>query len=186
MYRIVADAANLMRLQVKPPAEYTYLLSAVVGALLAIGAVNAASIAPWFQGQYGFAAFMFCLHVLKWPFFSWMINQMLKRRGEVKQNYAGLVLASELLTVPVLLNLYVPQAGFLVMLWQSWAFVATVLCLSKLSEAGILKVLLGYFLGFVFLLPAGLVLLLLFAQLGWVDLEQMNAAMQEMMQQPPR
>lgn len=186
MYALAADAARLMRLNVKPAAEYRYSLPTVAGALLAVGAVHAASVAPWFQGQYGVAAFMFCLHVLKWPVFSWAMNLVLGYYGQQKQNFAGLILVSEVLAVPLLLNLYLPEAGFAVMVWQSWAFVVTVLALMRLSGTGVFKVLLGYVLGFLFMLVPGLVLLGAFSAAGWIDIEQMNAAMLQMLQQPPK
>lgn len=184
MYRLIADAWGLMRLNFKPAAEYAYPLPVIVGALLVIGAVNAAGVAPWFQQEYGIAGLMFAVHVLKWPVCSWAVNVVLGYYGKQKHNFAGYILASEILVVPGLLLLYLPELGWLVMLWQMWAFVVTVLGLVKLSETSVWKVLLAHVAGFVLMLPVMLVVLLVFAQTGWLDLERFNSIVLEMMQQP--
>lgn len=184
MYRLIADAWGLMRLNFKPAADYAYPLPVIAAALLVVGAVNAAGVAPWFQQEYGIAALMFVLHVLKWPVFSWAANVVLGYYGRQKHHFAGYILASEILVVPALLLLYWPEAGLPVMLWQMWAFAATMLGLVKLSETSVWKVLLAHVAGLVLMLPVMLLVLVVFAQTGWLDLERFNHVVLEMMQQP--
>ena len=53
MYRLMSDAANLMRLRLRPAEEYTYPLPDCLGALVMVAAVNTAVRSAVLNGQYG-------------------------------------------------------------------------------------------------------------------------------------
>ena len=70
MYRLMSDAANLMRLRLRPAEEYTYPLLDCLGALVLVAAVNTAMLSPVLNGQYGMIAFVLSLNLVKWPVFA--------------------------------------------------------------------------------------------------------------------
>ena len=81
MYRLMSDAANLMRLRLRPAEEYTYPLLDCLGALVMVAAVNTAMLSPVLNGQYGMIAFVLCLNLVKWPVFAGVMTRLMGALG---------------------------------------------------------------------------------------------------------
>ncbi|OAM27130.1 MULTISPECIES: hypothetical protein [Eikenella] len=190
MYRLISDAANLMRLQLRPADEYVYPLHDMLGALVVVAAVNTAMMTPLVSGQYGLMALMFCLQLVKWPVFSTVMDKLLGAMSGRRVWLWGFVLVSEVLAVPLLLVVYVPHLALLGNIWSMWGTVATIIGFARLGGVRVWQVLLGYVLSFCVLFVVAGLLWVLFVTLGVVDtaqMEQMMMRWQELMnaaQQP--
>ncbi|MBH5330090.1 hypothetical protein H9Q10_10485 [Eikenella sp. S3360] len=188
MYRLISDAANLMRLQFRPADEYVYPLHDMLGALLVAAAVNTAMMAPLLSGQHGIMALMFCLQLVKWPVFSTVMDKLMGAVSGRRVWLWGYVLVSEVLVVPLLLLVYVPRLALLGDMWSMWGTVATIIGFARLCGARVWQVLLGYALSFCVLFVVAGLLWTLFVTLGVVDTAQMEQLMmrwQEMMNTVP-
>ena len=113
MYRLMSDAANLMRLRLRPAEEYTYPLLDCLGALVMVAAVNTAMLSPVLNGQYGMIAFVLSLNLVKWPVFAGVMTRLMGALGGRRQSLWGYTLLTEVLSLPALLILYVPSLASL-------------------------------------------------------------------------
>lgn len=187
MYALLLDALAALRLRFAPAAHYRYSAPVVAAALLVVGALNAAAIAPIFGNSPAVIMVSLCLTVLKWLLLSTVMAALLRTPGTPKMRLFGFIAMTEVLAAPLVAMLYWPQElGLLGMLWQSWIFVVQIIGLIRLSNRDGLKVLLGYAAYMAALLLCASLLLLLAHSAGWVDIEALAQQMQQGMQQAPR
>ena len=132
MYRLMSDAANLMRLRLRPAEEYTYPLLDCLGALVMVAAVNTAMLSPVLNGQYGMIAFVLSLNLVKWPVFAGVMTRLMGALGGRRQSLWGYTLLTEVLSLPALLLLYVPSLALLLQVWMAWAFAVGVMGYARL------------------------------------------------------
>ncbi|OFK88707.1 hypothetical protein HMPREF2796_04495 [Eikenella sp. HMSC071B05] len=132
MYRLMSDAANLMRLRLRPAEEYTYPLPDCLGALVMVAAVNTAMLSPVLNGQHGMIAFVLCLNLVKWPVFAGVMTRLMGALGGRRQSLWGYTLLTEVLYLPTLLGLYVPSLAPLLQVWVAWAFAVGVMGYARL------------------------------------------------------
>ncbi|AZR59048.1 hypothetical protein [Eikenella corrodens] len=132
MYRLMSDAANLMRLRLRPAEEYTYPLPDCLGALVMVAAVNTAMFSPVLNGQYGMIAFVLCLNLVKWPVFAGVMTRLMGALGGRWQSLWGYTLLTEVLSLPALLILYVPSLALLLQVWMAWTFAVGVMGYARL------------------------------------------------------
>ena len=135
MYRLMSDAANLMRLRLRPAEEYTYPLLDCLGALVMVAAVNTAMLSPVLNGQYGMIAFVLSLNLVKWPVFAGVMTRLMGALGGRRQSLWGYTLLTEVLSLPALLILYVPSLALLLQVWMAWAFAVGVMGCPPLRRA---------------------------------------------------
>ena len=143
MYRLMSDAANLMRLRLRPAEEYTYPLLDCLGALVMVAAVNTAVRSSVLNGQYGMIAFVLCLYLVKWPVFTGVMTRLMGATGGRRQSLWGYTLLTEVLYLPTLLGLYVPSLALLLQVWVAWAFAVGVMGYARLCGVRLWQVLLG-------------------------------------------
>ncbi len=189
MYRLISDAANLMRLHFRSADEYVYPLRDMLGAMLVAAAVNTALSAPLLGGQYGVMAFVFCMQLAKWPVLSTVLDKLLGKMGGRRLWLWGYVVLSEVLVLPVLLSVYLPPLVLLANIWAMWGTVATIIGLARISGLRVWQVLLGYVAAFCVLFAVAMLVWVLFVLLGAVDtaqMEQVGQRWQEMMQSVPQ
>ena len=167
MYRLMSDAANLMRLRLRPAEEYTYPLLDCLGALVMVAAVNTAMLSPVLNGQYGMIAFVLSLNLVKWPVFAGVMTRLI----------------TEVLYLPTLLGLYVPSLALLLQVWMAWAFAVGVMGYARLCGVRLWQVLLGYIASSCALMVTAMAMMLLFAAVGIINLTQLEQDMQQRWQQ---
>ncbi|WP_156496316.1 hypothetical protein [Eikenella sp. NML03-A-027] len=183
MYRLMSDAANLMRLRLRPAEEYAYSLPDCLGALVMVAAVNTAMLSPVLTGQYGMIVFVFCLNLVKWPVFAGVMTRLMGALGGRRQSLWGYTLLTEVLSLPALLILYVPSLALLLQVWMAWAFAVGVMGYARLCGVRLWQVLLGYFAGFCTLLVTAMVVMVLFASAGIINQTQLEQNMQRWQEQ---
>ena len=183
MYRLMSDAANLMRLRLCPAEEYTYPLLDCLGALVMVAAVNTAMLSPVLNGQYGMIAFVLCLYLVKWPVFTGVMTRLMGALGGRRQSLWGYTLLTEVLYLPTLLGLYVPSLALLLQVWVAWAFAVGVMDYARLCGVRLWQVLLGYIASFCALMVTAMVMMLLFAAVGIINLTQLEQDIQQRWQQ---
>lgn len=181
MYRLMSDAANLMRLRLRPAEEYTYPLLDCLGALVMVAAVNTAVRSSVLNGQYGMIAFVLCLYLVKWPVFTVVMTRLMGALGGRRQSLWGYTLLTEVLYLPTLLGLYVPSLALLLQVWMAWAFAVGVMGYARLC--GVRQVLLGYIASSCALMVTAMAMMLLFAAVGIINLTQLEQDMQQRWQQ---
>ena len=183
MYRLMSDAANLMRLRLRPAEEYTYPLPDCLGALVMVAAVNTAMLSPVLNGQYGMIAFVLCLYLVKWPVFTGVMTRLMGATGGRRQSLWGYTLLTEVLYLPTLLGLYVPSLALLLQVWVAWAFAVGVMGYARLCGVRLWQVLLGYIASSCALVVTAMAMMLLFAAAGIINLTQLEQDMQQRWQQ---
>jgi len=183
MYRLMSDAANLMRLRLCPAEEYTYPLLDCLGALVMVAAVNTAVRSSVLNGQYGMIAFVLCLYLVKWPVFTGVMTRLMGALGGRRQSLWGYTLLTEVLYLPTLLGLYVPSLALLLQVWVAWAFAVGVMGYARLCGVRLWQVLLGYIASFCALMVTAMVMMLLFAAVGIINLTQLEQDIQQRWQQ---
>ena len=183
MYRLMSDAANLMRLRLRPAEEYTYPLLDCLGALVMVAAVNTAVRSSVLNGQYGMIAFVLCLYLVKWPVFTVVMTRLMGALGGRRQSLWGYTLLTEVLYLPTLLGLYVPSLALLLQVWMAWAFAVGVMGYARLCGVRLWQVLLGYIASSCALMVTAMVMMLLFAAAGIINLTQLEQDMQQRWQQ---
>ena len=183
MYRLMSDAANLMRLRLRPAEEYTYPLLDCLGALVMVAAVNTAVRSSVLNGQYGMIAFVLCLYLVKWPVFTVVMTRLMGAPGGRRQSLLGYTLLTELLYLPTLLGLYVPSLALLLQVWMAWAFAVGVMGYARLCGVRLWQVLLGYIASSCALMVTAMAMMLLFAAVGIINLTQLEQDMQQRWQQ---
>lgn len=179
MYRLMSDAANLMRLRLRPAEEYTYPLLDCLGALVMVAAVNTAIRSSVLNGQYGMIAFVLCLYLVKWPVFTGVMTRLMDALGGRRQSLWGYTLLTEVLYLPTLLGLYVPSLALLLQVWVAWAFAVGVMGYARLCGVRLWQVLLGYIASSCALMVTAMVMMLLFAAVGIINLTQLEQDMQQ-------
>ena len=183
MYRLMSDAANLMRLRLRPAEEYTYPLLDCLGALVMVAAVNTAVRSSVLNGQYGMIAFVLCLYLVKWPVFTVVMTRLMGALGGRRQSLWGYTLLTEVLYLPTLLGLYVPSLALLLQVWMAWAFAVGVMGYARLCGVRLWQVLLGYIASSCALMVTAMAMMLLFAAVGIINLTQLEQDMQQRWQQ---
>ena len=183
MYRLMSDAANLMRLRLRPAEEYTYPLLDCLGALVMVAAVNTAVRSSVLNGQYGMIAFVWCLYLVKWPVFTGVMTRLMGALGGRRQSLWGYTLLTEVLYLPTLLGLYVPSLALLLQVWMAWAFAVGVMGYARLCGVRLWQVLLGYIASSCALMVTAMAMMLLFAAVGIINLTQLEQDMQQRWQQ---
>ena len=183
MYRLMSDAANLMRLRLCPAEEYTYPLLDCLGALVMVAAVNTAVRSSVLNGQYGMIAFVLCLYLVKWPVFTGVMTRLMGALGGRRQSLWGYTLLTEVLYLPTLLGLYVPSLALLLQVWVAWAFAVGVMGYARLCGVRLWQVLLGYIASSCALMVTAMAMMLLFAAVGIINLTQLEQDMQQRWQQ---
>ena len=186
MYALFLDALAALRLRFHPAAHYRYNPAVIIGALLVVGAINAAAMAPLFGSHTGALACGVALTILKWAVLSTIMAKVLHYYGAPKMQLYGFIAMTELLAAPLIAMLYWPQGlSFVGLLWQVWILVVQIIGLTRLSGQSGGKVLLGYLAYFALLMLAGSLLLMVFNAAGWLDIQAMAAEMQKITQTPP-
>ena len=183
MYRLMSDAANLMRLRLRPAEEYTYPLLDCLGALVMVAAVNTAVRSSVLNEQYGMIAFVLCLYLVKWPVFTGVMTRLMGALGGRRQSLWGYTLLTEVLYLPTLLGLYVPSLALLLQVWMAWAFAVGVMGYARLCGVRLWQVLLGYIASSCALMVTAMAMMLLFAAVGIINLTQLEQDMQQRWQQ---
>ena len=179
----MSDAANLMRLRLRPAEEYTYPLLDCLGALVMVAAVNTAVRSSVLNGQYGMIAFVLCLYLVKWPVFTGVMTRLMGALGGRRQSLWGYTLLTEVLYLPTLLGLYVPSLALLLQVWMAWAFAVGVMGYARLCGVRLWQVLLGYIASSCALMVTAMAMMLLFAAVGIINLTQLEQDMQQRWQQ---
>ena len=148
-------------------------LTALSALLLAVGLVWGFVYAPadYQQGQ---SYRIMYLHV---PAAMWSMGVYLAMAVAA---FVGLVWQMKMadLTVAAL----APVALF----WQVWTFWVQIIGLMRMSGQPLMKILIGYLVYLLVLMLLGSLLVALFVQAGWLDIQQINLQMEELMKSVPQ
>lgn len=174
LYHFLRDMWDILRLRYKHPADYRYTLPVCAAVLLLLGLVNAAATAPVFGKSPAAVVFAVLLTVLKCGVLSTVMSRTLLRDTLPKLPLWGFILASEALSVPLLALFYIPSLAAAGLFWQIWIFWVQALGLIKMSAQPGWRVMLGYLAYAVSTVLAGSVLMMVFAQAGWLDLAALS------------
>ncbi|WP_373746009.1 hypothetical protein [Neisseria dentiae] len=174
LYHFLRDIWDILRLRYKNPADYRYSPAVYAAVLLLIGLVNAAVTEVPLLGKSPAVVTLavlltVLLTVLKYGVLSLVMGLMLSR-GESKLPLWGFVLASEALSVPLLVLFYAPALAAAGMFWQIWIFVAQAVGLIRMSGRSGWRVMLGYLVYTVLTILTGSILMMVLAQTGLIDL----------------
>ncbi|MBP6862906.1 MAG: hypothetical protein KBC57_11195 [Neisseriaceae bacterium] len=172
MLNFLNDAWQLLRLRLKPVAEYRYPGFVVVAILLVLGVVNAQAFMPILGlDQNGTVAVSLAFTVLNWAVFSQTMRLYFRWRGAPDLPLAHFVLLTQALMIPAMAFPYLP-AGIAVVLslvWQFWTLWVQIHGFARFSQLSGLKILLGYVLYVVTLVVASTVLMLALISIGVLD-----------------
>ncbi|MDO1509392.1 MULTISPECIES: hypothetical protein [unclassified Neisseria] len=174
LYQLLRDMWDILRLRYRSPTEYLYTLPVLSAVLLLIGLVNAAGMSQLFGKSTAAIIFSVLLSIFKWLLLSRAMSGVLHYYGSPKLPFLGFVLATEALVIPALLVFYVPALGSIGIFWQVWTFWVQAIGFMKMGQQSAWKVLLGYIVYLVALMFFGSLLILLFTQMGWMDLQSIN------------
>ena len=103
--------------------------------------------------------------------------------GGRRQSLWGYTLLTEVLSLPALLLLYVPSLALLLQVWMAWAFAVGVMGYARLCGVRLWQVLLGYIASSCALMVTAMVMMLLFAAVGIINLTQLEQDIQQRWQQ---
>ncbi|WP_239428144.1 hypothetical protein [Snodgrassella communis] len=185
MYQFFLDAWAALRLRFYPKTHYHYSLLIIVPVLLALGLINMANMSQLLGQQTGITVFILALTVLRWGILSKTMQVILGYYNKQPGQWYGYVLVTEALILPTIAMLYWPQA--LAMpgsLWLIWTMVVQAFGFVRISQQNIFKVALAYIIYFIVTSLAGGMLLFIFNTMGWLDINSMAQAFQQMLTIP--
>lgn len=185
MYQFFLDAWAALRLRFYPKTHYHYSLLIIVPVLLALGLINMANMSQILGQQIGITVFILALTVLRWGILSKTMQVILGYYNKQPGQWYGYVLVTEALILPTIAMLYWPQA--LAMpgsLWLIWTMVVQAFGFVRISQQNIFKVALAYIIYFIVTSLAGGMLLFIFSTMGWLDINSMAQAFQQMLTIP--
>ncbi|MCO6507832.1 MAG: hypothetical protein J6578_03455 [Snodgrassella sp.] len=185
MYQFFLDAWAALRLRFYPKTHYHYSLLIIVPVLLALGLINMANMSQLLGQQTGITVFILALTVLRWGILSKTMQVILGYYNKQPGQWYGYVLVTEALILPTIAMLYWPQA--LAMpgsLWLIWTMVVQAFGFVRISQQNIFKVALAYIIYFIVTSLAGGMLLFIFSTMGWLDINSMAQAFQQMLTIP--
>jgi membrane-associated HD superfamily phosphohydrolase len=185
MYQFFLDAWVALRLRFYPKTHYHYSLLIMVPVLLALGMINMANMSQLLGQQTGITAFILALTVLRWGILSKTMQVILGHYNKQPGQWYGYVLVTEALILPTIAMLYWPQA--LAMpgsFWLIWTMVVQAFGFVRISQQNIFKVALAYIIYFIVTSLAGGMLLFIFSTMGWLDINSMAQAFQQMLTIP--
>ncbi|MBF0804897.1 MULTISPECIES: hypothetical protein [Neisseria] len=185
LYYFLCDMWDILRLRYKNPADYRYPFIVAAAVLLLIGLVNAASTALLFGKSPAVVALTVLLTVLKCAVLSLVMGRMLPH-GKTKLPMWGFVLASEALSVPLLVLFYAPALAAAGMFWQIWIFVAQAVGFIRMSGRPGWRVMSAYLVYAVLTVIAGSALLTAAAQTGLIDLDALAGQAKVMLESGPQ
>lgn len=185
MYQFLVDAWATLRLKFYPVTHYRYSLSITVLVLLTLGLINAASMPPFFTGtQAGLIGFAITLTVLRWLTLCLVMKNFLSPNSSLLA-WSGYILVTEALMMPLVMLLYFPEImavpGFL---WLGWIMTVQLIGFIQISKLKPSKIILAYVLYFFCAIFAGTILLFVFFNMGWLDLESTLKSMEQFMNLP--
>lgn len=181
LYQFVRDMWDVLRLRYKNPEEYRYSLPVNLAVLLLIGIVNAAASVPLLGKSTPLIVFAVLLTVLKCVILSRTMSAALRHQNAPRQPFWGFVLVTESLAVPLLLLFYVPSLASVGVFWQIWIFWVQIIGFMNTSKQRGGKVVLGYLMYALMTLIAGTLLIMVFAQAGWLDLQELSQQFENIM-----
>ena len=185
LYKLLSDALQTLLFRYAPPDHYRYSPFAVFGVLLLLGLVNAAAMSP-LLGQGSNAIVLACLlTMVKWVVLTKVMGRWLAGSDKAPLNLWGYTLATEALAIPSLLVFYLPSLALLGMLWQLWTFMAQAIGFIRIGNTTGARVMLGYVWYLVLTMLVGSVLVMIFAQMGALDLQATHDKIQQILTQPP-
>jgi hypothetical protein len=185
MYQFFLDAWTALRLRFYPKTHYHYSLLIIVPVLLALGLINMANMSQLLGQQTGITVFILALTVLRWGILSKTMQVILGYYSKQPGQWYGYVLVTEALILPTIAMLYWPQA--LAMpgsFWLIWTMVVQAFGFVRISQQNIFKVALAYIIYFIVTSLAGGMLLFIFSTMGWLDINSMAQAFQQMLTIP--
>ncbi|KDN12254.1 hypothetical protein BGI40_02305 [Snodgrassella communis] len=185
MYQFFLDAWAALRLRFYPKTHYHYSLLIIVPVLLALGLINMANMSQILGQQIGITVFILALTVLRWGILSKTMQVILGYYNKQPGQWYGYVLVTEALILPTIAMLYWPQA--LAMpgsFWLIWTMVVQAFGFVRISQQNIFKVALAYIIYFIVTSLAGGMLLFIFSTMGWLDINSMAQAFQQMLTIP--
>lgn len=181
LYQFMRDMWAVLRLRYKKPEEYRYSLPVNLAVLLLIGIVNAAASSPLFGKSTPLVVFAVLLTVLKCAVLSRVMSAVLRRPESPALPFWGFVLVTESLSVPLLLLFYFPSLAGVGLFWQIWIFWVQIIGFIQISGQKGGKVAIGYVAYAFTTLIGGTLLILLFAQAGWLDVQQLAEQFNDML-----
>ncbi|MCF7529117.1 hypothetical protein ACOR62_01355 [Neisseria lisongii] len=173
LYQFFKDMLDIVRLRFRAPEEYHYPLSVTLAAVLLLGLMNAAGVGVFFVSVPVAVAAAMLMTAAKWYVLSRVMRRVLKRKNEAAVPLWGFTLVSEALAAPMLVLLYEPTqvVALVCMFWQTWIFWTQFAGFMKLGRASFGRVLLGYAVYVCAVVLVVFLLLMVFLQLGWLDIE---------------
>lgn len=182
--KLLSDALQALLFRYFQPEHYRYSPFAVLGVLLLLGLVNAVAMTPLLGNSTPAILLAILLTLVKWYVLATVMGRWLVRSGEAPLNLWGYTLATEALAIPSLLVFYQPSLALLGMLWQMWTFLAQAIGFIRLGRATGGRVMLGYVGYFVGTMLVGSLVVMMFAQTGALDLQEIHAKIQQILTQP--
>ena len=182
--KLLSDALQTLLFRYFQPEHYRYSPFAVVGVLLLLGLVNAVAMTPLLGNSTPAILLAILLTMVKWYVLATVMGRWLVRSGEAPLILWGYTLATVDLAIPSLLVFYQPSLALLGMLWQMWTFLAQAIGFIRLGRATGGRVMLGYVGYFVGTMLVGSLVVMMFAQTGALDLQEIHAKIQQILTQP--
>ncbi len=186
LYQFLSGALSALRLRFATPGHYRYGPAVFIAVLVLIAAVNAVGMAPVFGNGNGALAFALCLTVLKVFVLARAMDVTLNYFGAPNVRLLGFILLTEALMIPTLLVYYVAALAPVALFWQVWTFWVQIIGLMRMSGQPLMKILIGYLVYLLVLMLLGSLLVALFVQAGWLDIQQINLQMEELMKSVPQ
>lgn len=184
MYQFLVDAWDALRLKFYPVAHYRYPLSITTLVLLTLGLINAASLPPYVIGpQAGIISFAVCLTVLRWLILCVVMKIFLSPLSRLWE-WCGYILITEALLMPLVVLCYWPEMMYLPsFIWLVWIMIVQFTGLIRISKAKVGQIVLAYVVYFFGASMASGMLLFVFFNVGWLDLEASLQALKPFMDQ---
>lgn len=185
MWQFFIDIKALFLLRFKPVEEYRYDAVTLAVIVLALSLLHAVAMMPLLGAGVNAIALSICLTVFQWLALSQTMKWFLYFNKAPKLPLAHFILLSEALVLPSAFFLWFPveTASLANFTLTIFAFSVQAVALMRFSSLPLWKVLLGYLCYLPVMLVFVLLILLVFALCGWIDLEAMMKTMEELQKQ---
>lgn len=172
LWNLVCDAGNALRFRYQIADAYRYNFPVVIMVIIALGVLGALGLEPLFGQEPTVIALAIVLEFCKITAMSVALSRVLHYFGAPRLPFFGYILATEALTLPSILVIYESSLAFLLMPWQVWTFLAQLIGIQRMTQQPILKIFLAFIVYIILFALMGMVALLVFQSLDWIDLQK--------------
>lgn len=177
------DIRDILRLRYRPIHQYRYPLAVWLLGIFALGAIDATQLSLITGATTATFIFGTIIAFLQIVLLSRVMTKVCQYFGSERLPFLGYCFLTQLLNLPALISLYIPQTILFFFLWKCYIIYIQILGFKRASQQNIWKIILGYLISFILLMFIINIILSLFIGAQWFDYNQIQENIQSLTQE---